>query len=142
MILAVALLGVTTADEQDDSLGRFLDAAPEAQDPAEVLTAAPTDADTSTVPVLDRVLLVGDSVMGQAYEAFRDSFDAAGITTGYAGGPGSGPTATGRRSATATPSGPVPTPPPAISEAPTELVRRSVAASPPLLWVSSRTSSE
>jgi peptidoglycan/LPS O-acetylase OafA/YrhL len=91
VILAVALLGATTADEQDDSLGRFLDAAPEAQDPADVLTAAPTDADTSTVPVLDRVLLVGDSVMGQAYEVFRDSFDAAGITTGYAGGPGSGP---------------------------------------------------
>ncbi len=91
VILAVGLLAVTTSDEQDHSLGRFLDAAPEAQDPTEVLAAAPDAVDTSTVPVVDRVLLVGDSVMGQAYEDFHAHFDDAGILTGYAGGPGSGP---------------------------------------------------
>lgn len=89
--VTVLALGVATRDQADDSLGRFLDTAPEAQDPAEVLAATPDSADTSTVPTIDRVLLVGDSVMGQAYEVFRDEFGAAGITTGYAGGPGTGP---------------------------------------------------
>ena len=45
----------------------------------------------TTAPSVDRVLLVGDSVMGQAYPFFRDRFSERGITTGYAGGPGTGP---------------------------------------------------
>ncbi|MBL8775699.1 MAG: acyltransferase [Acidimicrobiales bacterium] len=45
----------------------------------------------TTAPNVDRVLLVGDSVMGQAYPFFRDRFAERGITTGYAGGPGTGP---------------------------------------------------
>ena len=45
----------------------------------------------TTAPTLDRVLLVGDSVMGQAYPFFSDRFAERGITTGYAGGPGTGP---------------------------------------------------
>ena len=43
------------------------------------------------MPTVDRVLLVGDSVMGQAYEVFRGVFEDQGITTGYAGGPSTGP---------------------------------------------------
>lgn len=45
----------------------------------------------TTAPAVHRVLLVGDSVMGQAYPFFRDRFAERGITTGYAGGPGTGP---------------------------------------------------
>ena len=45
----------------------------------------------TTAPTVQRVLLVGDSVMGQAYPFFRDRFAERGITTGYAGGPGTGP---------------------------------------------------
>lgn len=91
VLTGVLLLGTLTADRQDDSLGRILDASPEAQDPADLLAAAPDVADTSTVPTVDRVLLVGDSVMGQAYEVFRGEFEAEGISTGYAGGPSTGP---------------------------------------------------
>jgi len=45
----------------------------------------------TTAPSVNRVLLVGDSVMGQAYPFFSDRFAERGITTGYAGGPGTGP---------------------------------------------------
>jgi peptidoglycan/LPS O-acetylase OafA/YrhL len=86
----VLLLGAAGPD-RDDGVGRFLEEAPEAQDPEEVLAAAPGNVDTGTVPIVDRVLLVGDSVMGQAYEAFRGEFEEQGILTGYAGGPGTGP---------------------------------------------------
>ena len=40
---------------------------------------------------VDKVLLVGDSVMSQAYDHHAARFGAAGVTTAYAGGPGSGP---------------------------------------------------
>jgi hypothetical protein len=89
--LSAVTLGVVTQDQQDDSLGRILEASPEAQDPEELLATTPDAADTSTVPTVDRVLLVGDSVMGQAYEVFRGVFEEQGIVTGYAGGPGTGP---------------------------------------------------
>jgi lysophospholipase L1-like esterase len=41
--------------------------------------------------VVDVVLLLGDSVMSQAYEQLAAHFDAEGVTTAYAGGPGTGP---------------------------------------------------
>ncbi len=91
LAMGVVSLGALTEDRQDDSLGRILDASPEAGDPEDLLAAAPDAADTSTVPNVDRVLLVGDSVMGQAYEVFRGIFDDQGILTGYAGGPSTGP---------------------------------------------------
>ncbi len=88
---SAATLGAVTEDQQDDSLGRILEASPEAQDPDELLETTADAVDTSTVPNVDRVLLVGDSVMGQAYEVFRGRFEDQGIVTGYAGGPGTGP---------------------------------------------------
>jgi len=91
LALGVVTLGAVTEDAQDDSLGAILDASPAAQDPEELLAASPDAADTSTVPNVDRVLLVGDSVMGQAYEVFRGVFEDEGIVTGYAGGPSTGP---------------------------------------------------
>jgi len=87
----VLVLGVATEDQQDDSLGEILDASPQPVDPEDVLAALPNAPDTGTVPAVDRVLLVGDSVMGQAYEVFRDVFAEEGIATGYAGGPSTGP---------------------------------------------------
>ncbi|HYF46021.1 MAG TPA: acyltransferase family protein, partial [Acidimicrobiales bacterium] len=89
--LGVVGLGVATEDQQDDSLGEILDASPQPVDPEEVLRALPDAPDTGTVPAVDRVLLMGDSVMGQAYEVFRDVFEEEGIATGYAGGPSTGP---------------------------------------------------
>jgi peptidoglycan/LPS O-acetylase OafA/YrhL len=53
-------------------------------------TAPPGD----TVPpaeVVDQVLLVGDSVMSQAYDQMQLRFAARGVATAYAGGPGTGP---------------------------------------------------
>jgi len=91
LLFGVLILGAATEGRQDDSLGAILDASPEAQDPAELLADSPDVADTSTVPNVDRVLLVGDSVMGQAYEVFEGIFAEQGITTGYAGGPSTGP---------------------------------------------------
>jgi len=91
LAVGVVTLGAVTEDDQDDSLGAILDASPEAQDPEELLAGSPDAADTSTVPNVDRVLLVGDSVMGQAYEVFRGVFEDKGILTGYAGGPSTGP---------------------------------------------------
>ncbi len=91
LAVGVVTLGAVTEDEQDDSLGAILDASPEAQDPEDLLAGSPDAADTSTVPNVDRVLLVGDSVMGQAYEVFRGVFEDKGILTGYAGGPSTGP---------------------------------------------------
>jgi peptidoglycan/LPS O-acetylase OafA/YrhL/lysophospholipase L1-like esterase len=91
LVVGVVTLGAVTEDEQDEGLGAILDASPDAQDPEDLLAAAPDAADTSTVPTVDRVLLVGDSVMGQAYEVFRTVFEDRGILTGYAGGPSTGP---------------------------------------------------
>jgi peptidoglycan/LPS O-acetylase OafA/YrhL len=91
LCLAVVTLGVATDDQQSTSLGEILDNSPQAVDPDEVLQALPNAPDTGTVPNVDRVLLVGDSVMGQAYEVFRGVFEDEGIATGYAGGPSSGP---------------------------------------------------
>jgi hypothetical protein len=84
-------VGVATQDRQSESLGEILDDSPDPVDPAELLAALPDSPDTGTVPNVDRVLLVGDSVMGQAYEVFRQVFEERGITTGYAGGPSTGP---------------------------------------------------
>jgi hypothetical protein len=44
-----------------------------------------------TAPPVNKVLLVGDSVMAQAYPFFEARFDDQGIVTGYAGGEGEGP---------------------------------------------------
>ena len=65
-------------------------------DPAEVLAQqVESDVDAGAVqpatPVVDTVLLVGDSVMGQGLEQFQARFEAEGIAVGYAGGPGTGP---------------------------------------------------
>ena len=43
------------------------------------------------VEVVDQVLLVGDSVMSQAYDHLQLRFGARGVATAYAGGPGTGP---------------------------------------------------
>lgn len=40
---------------------------------------------------IDQVLLVGDSVMSQAYDHMQQRFAARGVATAYAGGPGTGP---------------------------------------------------
>lgn len=87
----VVTLGAATEGQQDESLGAILDASPPAADVDDVLAGLPDSPDTGTVPVVDRVLLVGDSVMGQAYEVFREVFEEQGIATGYAGGPSTGP---------------------------------------------------
>ncbi|MCB1004061.1 MAG: acyltransferase, partial [Acidimicrobiales bacterium] len=60
--------------------------AEQAQDLEDAVPVAAT-----TAPTVNKVLLVGDSVMGQAYPFFRDRFAERGIVTGYAGGPGTGP---------------------------------------------------
>ena len=91
LVVAVVSFGVATRDRQDDSLGRILDASPEPLDPDDLQAAPPGEADAGTVPAVDRVLLVGDSVMGQAYEVFSGIFAERGIVTGYAGGPSTGP---------------------------------------------------
>jgi hypothetical protein len=91
LFAGVVALGAATEDQQDDSLGEILDDSPAPVDPEDVLAALPNAPDTGTVPAVDRVLLVGDSVMGQAYEVFRDVFEEEGIATGYAGGPSTGP---------------------------------------------------
>jgi hypothetical protein len=91
LFAGVIVLGVATDDQQDDSLGEILDASPDPVDPDELLASAPDAPETATVPNVDRVLLVGDSVMGQAYEVFRQVFEDEGILTGYAGGPSTGP---------------------------------------------------
>ena len=91
LFAGVVTLGAVTEDRQDDSLGQILDDSPQPVDPEELLASLPDDPDTSIVPNVDRVLLVGDSVMGQAYEVFREVFEDKGIATGYAGGPSTGP---------------------------------------------------
>jgi peptidoglycan/LPS O-acetylase OafA/YrhL/lysophospholipase L1-like esterase len=60
------------------------EAGPETHFDARAATAAP-------VEVVDKVLLVGDSVMSQAYDHHAARFGSAGVTTAYAGGPSSGP---------------------------------------------------
>jgi peptidoglycan/LPS O-acetylase OafA/YrhL len=91
VFVGVVALGAATESQQDDSLGAILDESPAPVDPDAILEAAPDAPDTGTVPNVDRVLLVGDSVMGQAYEVFRQVFEDQGIATGYAGGPSTGP---------------------------------------------------
>ena len=53
--------------------------------------AVPPAADELAPDRVEKVLLVGDSVMSQAYDRHAAHFDAAGVATAYAGGPGSGP---------------------------------------------------
>jgi len=59
----------------------------------DVPAAAPSPSTApSTAPSrVQRVLLVGDSVMSQAYEPHQRRFAAEGVRTVYAGGPASGP---------------------------------------------------
>ncbi|HEX4902257.1 MAG TPA: acyltransferase family protein [Acidimicrobiales bacterium] len=75
-------------------------AAPPAEQPASTTTAAALPASTTSsstaptttaAPRVRRALLVGDSVMSQAYESHQRRFAAEGIRTVYAGGPASGP---------------------------------------------------
>ncbi len=72
------LPGADTAPSPVDTTG----VAGESPDTATAITAART---------VDDVLLVGDSVMSQASLQLSAAFAAEGITTAYAGGPGTGP---------------------------------------------------
>jgi hypothetical protein len=59
---------------------------------APATTAAPTTT-TTAPPVVDQVLLVGDSVMSQAHDHMLLRFAAQGVAIAYAGGPATGPLA-------------------------------------------------
>ena len=90
----IAALVVFVPDSRQEDFATALENAPAAENPAEVLAAEAERGGEGSDPVgpqIDRVLLVGDSVMAQAYERFQLAFDQRGITTGYAGGPASGP---------------------------------------------------
>ncbi len=70
------------------------DAAPPASPgPAAVARATGSTGEASAAPIrsVDDVLLLGDSVMSQASTQLSTAFGAAGVTTAYAGGPGTGP---------------------------------------------------
>ncbi|MFP5577813.1 MAG: acyltransferase family protein [Acidimicrobiia bacterium] len=61
--------------------------------PASAPRSTPTSSTSPPAPVeaVDHVLLVGDSVMSQAYDRLQLRFAARGVATAYAGGPGTGP---------------------------------------------------
>ena len=96
-VLLAAVAVSVWAVPHDDVLAT-LDNLP-AADTAPASTAAPPDpgaapAVGATVPdadAVDDVLLVGDSVMSQASTELAAAFAARGVTTAYAGGPGTGP---------------------------------------------------
>ena len=68
------------------------DAAPVASPAGTSATTMPgTAATVADHGVVDDVLLVGDSVMSQASTELASAFAAEGVTTAYAGGPGTGP---------------------------------------------------
>jgi len=54
-------------------------------------TSTTSPASVAAPPRVQEVLLVGDSVMSQAYELHQRRFAAEGVRTVYAGGPASGP---------------------------------------------------
>jgi hypothetical protein len=92
--IAVAALLTESIVPDRGGVATALENPTEAQDPA----AAAADAGATTPGTgggattgVERALLVGDSVTGQAYASFERIFADAGITTGYAGGPGTGP---------------------------------------------------
>lgn len=98
VIAAVAVGVIAAVAVVPDRVGvaEILAASPQAQDPSDIVPVDPGPSGPSTTvaaehPAPERVLLVGDSVAGQALDQFRDTFAAAGIAVGYAGGPGSGP---------------------------------------------------
>ena len=93
-VVAVGVLVVTSVVPDRGGVAEALDDPTQAQDPAaiaETAGAAPTGTGGGATEGVERVLLVGDSVTGQAYASFERIFADAGITTGYAGGPGTGP---------------------------------------------------
>lgn len=69
---------------------RSVDEPPASAEGGDSVEGTDRGAVTSMEP-LDTVLLVGDSVMAQAYDHHRERFAEAGITTWFAGGPGTGP---------------------------------------------------
>jgi peptidoglycan/LPS O-acetylase OafA/YrhL len=92
--IAVASLIVTSIVPDRGGIAAALDDPTEAQDPAAVAAAAgvgTTGTGGGATSGVERALLVGDSVTGQAYPSFEQIFAEADITTGYAGGPGTGP---------------------------------------------------
>jgi peptidoglycan/LPS O-acetylase OafA/YrhL len=67
------------------------DAAVATVGPAPATSSPHRPTTTTAAPGVRRVLLVGDSVMSQAYEHHQRRFAAEGVRTVYAGGPASGP---------------------------------------------------
>jgi peptidoglycan/LPS O-acetylase OafA/YrhL len=91
--VAVAAVVVSALAPDRGGVAAALDPA-EAQTPAEVVTddvVRSAGTGGGATAGVERALLVGDSVTGQAYPSFEQIFSDAGITTGYAGGPGTGP---------------------------------------------------
>jgi hypothetical protein len=96
-------VGVTTWTEPPDRILAALDdLRPVDRPPAVAAGSGATRAAAGATPAaddggsaepdrLDRVLLVGDSVMSQAYDQHQARFTAAGIQTWFAGGPSTGP---------------------------------------------------
>jgi peptidoglycan/LPS O-acetylase OafA/YrhL len=86
LLLVVAILGVTwdpPPPELDFEGG---------ETPATVPIEADVDSAGATDPLaVERVLLMGDSVMQQAFGAIERPLQREGVQVGYAGGPGSGP---------------------------------------------------
>jgi peptidoglycan/LPS O-acetylase OafA/YrhL/lysophospholipase L1-like esterase len=102
LVAGVAAVVTTTAEPADDVLValeelRPADTAPVASGTAVTAAVAPTPATGAPTTTASEaappgpVLLVGDSLMSQAYEQHERRFTAAGMRTIYAGGPASGP---------------------------------------------------
>ena len=92
--IALAAFVVTAVVPDRGGVAVALENPTEAQEPAAVAASAgdtTTGAGGGATAGVERALLVGDSVTGQAYPSFERIFAEAGITTGYAGGPGTGP---------------------------------------------------
>jgi len=82
----------TDAPTPPAAVGGDADIAATTSSTASTSTAPPATAPATTAPrPVQRVLLVGDSVMSQAYEPHQRRFAAEGVRTVYAGGPASGP---------------------------------------------------
>jgi peptidoglycan/LPS O-acetylase OafA/YrhL len=92
--VAAAALIITSVVPDRGGVAAALDDPTEAQDPAAVAAVAGPETNGTgggATTRVERALLVGDSVTGEAYASFEQIFAAAGITTAYAGGPGTGP---------------------------------------------------
>ncbi len=96
-VLVAALAVSVWAVPHDDLLVTLdnLPGADTAPAPPDATTAVGESPDavapTTAARTVDDVLLVGDSVMSQASPQLEAAFAAEGITTAYAGGPGTGP---------------------------------------------------